>query len=293
MIKSMTGYAAASVARDNFTVSVEIRSVNSRFLDLSLKVSTGHAELEDRIRSLISKRLERGRVEAKIHIENPAAVSGAYELDLPKARALSEALQRLNIELGLGSPPTLDLVVSSGGILKSSHPELDLEGLWPCLQAALLQALDGLDAMRLQEGGHVANDLNARLDLIAGCLEKIAQSASGLLPVVQEKLKERIAALTQGLVEIDPGRIAQEAAFLADRSDISEEIVRAESHLGQFRGIMNASEPAGRQLNFLLQELNREFNTMSSKIGNAAAAHLVVQVKSELEKIREQVQNIE
>ena len=126
-----------------------------------------------------------------------------------------------------------------------------------------------------------------------GCLSKIRKESNGLLPLYQERLKERVASLTQDIVELDPARLAQEAAFLADRSDISEEIVRAESHLVQFSRIMNAVEPAGKKLNFLLQELNREFNTMGSKIGNAEVAYLIIDVKSELEKIREQVQNVE
>ena len=128
---------------------------------------------------------------------------------------------------------------------------------------------------------------------LKACLKKVRNKSNGLLTQYQERLKERVALLTQDIVELDPTRVAQEAAFLADRSDISEEIVRAESHLEQFDRIMNTLEPAGKKLNFLLQELNREFNTMASKIGNAEVAYLIIDVKSELEKIREQIQNIE
>jgi uncharacterized protein (TIGR00255 family) len=292
MITSMTGYAEAAVCRGDIAITVELRSVNSRFLDLSLKMPYGGAELEERARALITRRIERGRVEAKVRIDQPAAAGAAFEIDLPRARAAAEALQRLNAELGLGSPPSLELVVGVGGVLKPAASEPEAELLWPLLEEALEQALDGLEAMRRQEGGHIAADLTRRLEAVRSALEAIRQEAAGLLPLAQERLKERLAALTQGVVELDPARIAQEAAFLADRSDISEEIVRAESHLNQFHAIMAAPEPAGRRLNFLLQELNREFNTMGSKIGSAAAAHRVVEVKSELEKIREQVQNI-
>jgi uncharacterized protein (TIGR00255 family) len=291
MITSMTGYAEAAACRGDIAITVELRSVNSRFLDLSLKMPYGGAELEERARALITRRLERGRVEAKVRIDHPAA-GAAFEIDLPRARAAAEALQRLDAELGLGSPPSLDLVVGVGGVLKPASCEPEAELLWPLLEEALEQALDGLEAMRRQEGGHIAADLTRRLEAVRSALEAIRQEAAGLLPLAQERLQERLAALTQGVVELDPARIAQEAAFLADRSDISEEIVRAESHLNQFHAIMAAPEPAGRRLNFLLQELNREFNTMGSKIGSAAAAHRVVEVKSELEKIREQVQNI-
>ena len=157
----------------------------------------------------------------------------------------------------------------------------------------MIGALDDLETMRKNEGDFIAKDLKHRLKFIHACLKQIHKKSDGLLNEYQERLKERISSLTQDLVELDPTRIAQEAAHLADRSDISEEIVRAKSHLNQFNEIINAVEPAGRKLNFLLQELNREFNTMGSKIGNAEVAHIVIEVKSELEKIREQIQNVE
>lgn len=292
MITSMTGYAEASVARGELTVTVELRSVNSRFLDLALRIPFAGPELEERVRALIARRIERGRVEAKIRLESAGEAGTGFEIDLPRARAAAEALHRLNTELGLDSPPSLALVVGVGGVLKPAANEPDPERLWGALEAALEQALDGLELMRREEGAHIDADLRERLARIADALEAIRRDAAGLLPLAQERLRERLTALTQGVVELDPTRIAQEAAFLADRSDISEEIVRAESHLRQFQAIMEAPEPAGRRLNFLLQELNREFNTMSSKIGSADAAHRVVEVKSELEKIREQVQNI-
>ena len=150
-----------------------------------------------------------------------------------------------------------------------------------------------LDQMRQKEGDYTARDLTDRLDFISASIDRIATDSADLLGHYSERLQECIAALTRGTVELDPQRIAQEAAFLADRSDISEEIVRAKSHVHQFRDFMQSDDPAGRKLNFLLQELNREFNTMGSKIGNADVAHVVVDVKAELEKLREQVQNIE
>ncbi len=158
-----------------------------------------------------------------------------------------------------------------------------------CLSRALID----LETMRTKEGDFIADDLQARLDFIETCLIKIKTDSSNLINQYQERLKERIAALTQETVELDPGRLAQEAAYLADRSDISEEVVRAESHVKQFRHIMGSEEPGGRKLNFLLQELHREFNTIGSKIGQAETSHRVVDVKAELEKIREQIQNVE
>jgi uncharacterized protein (TIGR00255 family) len=147
--------------------------------------------------------------------------------------------------------------------------------------------------MQKKEGDFMAADLLKRLDYLDDCIGEIENDSDGLLTRYQQRLKERLGALTREMVEIDPGRLAQEAAFLADRSDISEEIVRAKSHVRQFRHIMNSEEPGGRKLNFLLQELHREFNTMGSKIGQADTSHRIVDVKSELEKIREQIQNVE
>jgi uncharacterized protein (TIGR00255 family) len=293
MIRSMTGYAAASAVVGGLTAGVELRAVNGRFLDVSLRLSPAHPELEERVRAAIGRRLERGRIEVKIQVENPSAAAESIQVDLPRARAVAAALRQVAEELLPDSALGLDQLLAAGGILRNARAELDIAAYGLAIDTALVQACDGLDAMRRAEGEHIASDLSARLDRIEADLAEVTRTAADLVPLAQEKLKERIAVLTQGLAEIDPARIAQEAAFLADRSDISEEIVRAESHLRQFRGIMAGPEAAGRSLNFLLQELNREFNTMGSKVGSAAAAQIIVRVKSELEKVREQVQNVE
>jgi uncharacterized protein (TIGR00255 family) len=293
MIKSMTGFASAAATAGNIAVTVEMRTYNSRNLDLSLRVSPGDPGLEERIRALLSGRLVRGRVEVKIQVETTVDDAARVEVDMTRARALMAVLKRLQADLGLDGAPSLELLMACGGILQNAAPETDVERVWPTLETCLTQALGELDAMRSREGRYLAQDLDARLDRIEGALKEIAGSAAGLTAIYQERLRERITALTPGLVEIDHARLAQEVAFLAERSDISEELVRAESHIRQFRGIMAAPEAGGRKLNFLLQELNREFNTMGSKIGSADVAHAVVDVKSELEKIREQVQNVE
>jgi uncharacterized protein (TIGR00255 family) len=202
-------------------------------------------------------------------------------------------LKELKSEFDLENEITLDLLVGAGGIFKPVEKAPNADILWQALKGCMDLALDDLEAMRRKEGDFIAEDIERRLDLISDCLKRIEKGSKDLLMQYQERLKERISLLTQNMIELDPARIAQEAAFLADRSDISEEIVRAASHLNQFHQIMNDVEPAGRKLNFLLQELNREFNTMGSKIGNAETAHLIIDVKSELEKIREQIQNVE
>jgi len=293
MIKSMTGFSSASATAGSLTVAAEIRTYNSRNLDLALRLPAGFADLEDRVRAAIAARLGRGRIETRVQIEDGSESAAPVEVDMARARAVLAALDRLKTELGLEGSASLELLVGAGGILKTVQPKADLDAVWAMLEGCLNLALDGLDAMRTTEGRHLAEDLNGRLDALEAALGEISRQSAGLAALYQERLKDRMAALTQGLVDIDPARIAQEAAFLADRADISEEIVRAASHLKQFRSIMDAAEPGGRKLNFLLQELNREFNTMGSKISNAAAAHVVVEVKTELEKIREQIQNVE
>jgi uncharacterized protein (TIGR00255 family) len=254
---------------------------------------TGYTDLEERVRGRVYAGIGRGRVEIRIQVEDTSAAASAVEIDMVRARAVLNALALLKTELGLDDPPSLALLVEAGGILKTVQPRVDVEAVWPVIEGCLIQALNGLEVMRSTEGRHLAHDLEVRIDTMEAALGEIGRQASGTASLIQERLRERIAVLTQGVVDLDPSRIAQEAAFLADRADISEEIVRATSHLKQFRSIMNASEPGGRQLNFLLQELNREFNTMGSKIGNAAAAHVIVAVKAELERIREQIQNVE
>lgn len=293
MIKSMTGFASASATAGGVAVSVEIRTYNSRHLDIALRLPPGYTDLEERVRALIAARLTRGRVEAKIHIEDASATLAAVEADLARARAVQAALDRVKAELGLPDPVTLEMLLGAGGILKTAQPEADLAAAGSLLEGVLIQVLEDLDSMRSAEGRALSLDLRTRLDAIEAALGEISRHGEGLSAVYQERLKDRVAVLTQGWVEIDSARIAQEAALLADRCDISEEIVRAGSHLQQFRAIMGSAEAGGRKLNFLLQELNREFTTMGSKIGNAAAAHEIVAVKTELEKIREQIQNVE
>jgi uncharacterized protein (TIGR00255 family) len=180
-----------------------------------------------------------------------------------------------------------------GGVITPAEMERDRETEWQIIEACLQEALEDLDRMRCREGEFMARDLTQRLERLTDGTARIAEHAGGLPQLYQQRLKERVAALCGGSVSLAPERIAQEAALLADRSDITEELVRVRSHVAQFRRFTSAAEPAGRKLNFLLQEFNREFNTIGSKAANSEIAHIVVELKSELEKMREQVQNIE
>jgi uncharacterized protein (TIGR00255 family) len=293
MIQSMTAFAKADKRAEKLTVSVEIRSYNSRYLDVVPRIPPAYLSLEDRIKNLISEKLTRGRVEIRFQIKDESEDACAFEIDESRALAYYNALVRLRDKFQMENQISLRMLSGFGGVIKPAETERDMETYWPVIEACTAAALDALNAMRKKEGEFIARDFAERLDYIENCVEEIEKGSEGLLLHYQEKLKERITALTRGITEIDPARIAQEAAFLADRSDISEELTRAKSHLVQFRTTMNSEEPSGRKLNFLLQEFNREFNTIGSKTGNAQVSHMVVTVKSELEKIREQVQNVE
>lgn len=293
MIKSMTAFARSEDRQAPFTVRVEIRTYNSRHLDVALKLTHGYEALEERIKTCIAGRVARGRVEIRIEIQADGDAGCAFEVNLPRALAYRDALKTLGEALADPEPVTLDRVLGAGGMIQAVDLEKDAEAAWGCLDACLNAALAELDAMRRVEGDNLADDFRQRLAAIERMLEKISTDASQVPEMARQRLAERIEVLTGGAVEIDPTRIAQEAALLADRSDISEEIVRAQSHIQQFRSLMAGDAPAGRPLNFLLQEFNREFNTMGSKSGKAAMSHTIVAVKSELEKLREQIQNVE
>ncbi len=293
MIKSMTGFAAAEVFDGDLSVSTDIRAVNSRHLDLALRIPAGFSGLEDKIKGLINRKIVRGRLEVKIQIKDATENAIAFEIDWARAEGMYAAIKTLTDKLGLQNNITVDHLLSVGGIVRPVETVDESEKVWETVETCLERALADLDAMRRKEGEFIANDLFARLDFIESDLAEIEDNSANLIERYQERLMERIAVLTKETVEIDPARLAQEAAYLADRSDISEEIVRAKSHIEQFRQIMQSKEPGGRKLNFLLQELHREFNTIGSKIGHAETAHRVVEVKAELEKIREQIQNVE
>ncbi|MFO7713906.1 YicC/YloC family endoribonuclease [Desulfosarcina sp.] len=289
----MTAYARAENQTPPYTVRVEVRSYNSRHLDVALKLTHGFESLEERIKTLVGETVSRGRVDIRVQIQDESEGGIGFDVNLPRTRAYVAALTQLQQALNLKEQLTIETVMAAGGLIQAVEVEKDMDAVWPHLAPCLKSAMVDLDAMRQVEGDNMAQDFRQRLDAIEIMLAQIGDQAAQLPAMVRQRLQERIEALTHGAVEIDQTRIAQEAALLADRSDISEEMVRAASHIQQFRSLMADGTPAGRPLNFLLQEFNREFNTMGSKSGNAAMSHIIVTVKSELEKMREQVQNVE
>ena len=294
MIYSMTAFSVAEEISEQLSVNIELRSYNSKQLDISLRMPYGYLILEEKIRSRIAEKITRGRIEIKIQIKNNFLGSGFFEINIPKAKAYYDALNRLKDELGIKDKISLELLTRNSDIISQGEiNEKESETAWNLIRSCLDKAIYELNNMRKKEGDFIAGDLIKRIDYIRSCLAQIEEKTDGLLAFYQDRLKERIRSLIKGEFDIDPVRIAQEAAIIADKSDISEEITRAESHIEQFLFLIGSEEPAGRKLNFLLQEFNREFNTLGSKAGNAEVSHIIVDVKAEVEKIREQVQNIE
>lgn len=293
MLVSMTAYARAEATREEITARVEVRSYNSRHLDVALRLPPEAMALETRIRRVVGGRLHRGRVEMRLGLTDQSPAAADYTIDWARAQALNACLNELNTRLELGDTVTLKTLLRAGDVLQPADRGGPADRFWPAIEAALSAALADVTAMREREGAFLQADLEQRLEVVQSRLERIRGIAADLVPVHHARLAERIRALVGETVDLDDGRIAQEAALLVDRSDISEEVVRAASHLAQFRDYLADDAPAGRNLNFLLQELVREFNTMGAKVGSAEAAHAIVAVKTELEKLKEQVQNVE
>lgn len=293
MIKSMTGFAGTSCSENGISATVEIRSYNSRYLDTVIRIPSQYGNIEDLIKQMISERIARGRIEIRVTIKTETDAIDGFSINEPLADAYMDALMRLKQRFDIDDKIPLTLFTGVNGIIEPQVKEIDANTVWQTVRHGIAAAIDELEAMRENEGAAIAADLTERIGIIEASVTEIEQQTSGMLEHYQKRLKERIQALTQGLVEIDPVRIAQEAACLADKCDISEEIVRIRSHLRQFRYLMDTPDPSGKPLNFLLQEFNREFNTMGVKAGSADISHITVMAKTELEKLREQVQNIE
>ena len=293
MIKSMTAFANTERSIDDISIKVEIRTYNSRHLDIQLRMTPGYQVLEEKLKTLISGCVARGRVDVKLHIGDLSEAAAAFEVDEAKARAYHQALKTLRKLLDLEGSVPVEWITARNDLIKPKEVETDVDKVWTCLADCMQEVLADIDAMRQKEGAFIAKDFRERLRFLKDSIDQIEADSTGLLEQYKQRLMERILALTEQRVSLDEGRIEQEAAFLADKSDISEEIIRVRSHLAQFEEIMAAGAPSGHKLNFLLQEINREFNTIGSKSVKTDISHMVVNVKSELEKIREQVQNVE
>ncbi|MFQ5742269.1 MAG: YicC/YloC family endoribonuclease [Acidobacteriota bacterium] len=290
----MSGYGRGEAEGESVRVGVEVRSVNHRFCRVALHMPAEVAFFEAAANQLIRERVERGKVDVTITVTGPRGIP-EVQVNRRLAESYRHVLQELGGELGISGDLDMALLVNLPGVLVAqAAPQLDPEHHLPVAESALRQALDALDAMRTLEGGHLAADLARRFRRITTSVEQIEQIAARLPQRYREQLHARIAALCEGFdEEIDPARLAQEVAYYADRSDITEELVRLHSHLRKAEQLLSTNGGVGRSLEFLLQELHREINTIGSKAKATEVSDIVVNLKSELERIREQVQNIE
>ncbi len=290
--RSMTGFGSGEKAGSDYSWVVEVRTVNHRFLDLRISLPRGFSALEDRIRKLVNRFNDRGRVEINILQQGNGAGGVLLKADMNLAGQYYNCLCRINDELQLGDTVRLNDMLTMRDIIgqQELHPDLDAE--WELIEKALSSALEVCCQMREQEGETLRHELIDRLNKFAQVVEMIAEKVPEIVQQRQLDLKVKLDKLAAG-VDIDPMRLAQEVTILADKSDVTEEIVRLRSHIDQFAKFMSSSEPVGRRLDFLLQEFLREVNTLASKITNFEIAHCTVEMKNEVEKLREQVQNIE
>ncbi len=292
MIRSMTGYGRGESADGARKVIVEVRSVNHRFSEVVVRMPKELSPLDERIRNLVQARVSRGRVDVLVTREDHRARRRQVEVDTDLARSYNEGLKELKAALGLRAQARLDLIARLPDVFVISEVPEDLELLWESLSAAADQALEAMLAMREREGRRLRDDLLERLKVIEGHTAGIEARAPLVVEEYRRRLAERVKEILPG-INIDEGRLATEVVLFAERSNVTEEIVRLRSHLSQMRHSLDQSEAVGRRLDFLLQEMNREINTIGSKASDGQIATAVIEVKSELEKIREQVQNIE
>jgi len=297
MIKSMTGFASLTHEDDRATLGITVRTVNHRFLDVQLRIPQSMAELESRVRALLQKRLARGRVELAISMQLRTAATPTVELNEEFANALSAAIDQAR-ERGLvaGQLTPGDLLRLPQAITVRDRPidaDPALEAqLGASVQAAVEQALADLDAMRIREGGHLRADLDARKQFLGDLIDGLMAAAAVGRDELERRLHERVHEIYLEL-PVDQGLIAQEIVRAAARSDISEEVTRFLAHLAHWDALADSDEPCGRKLDFLLQEMNREINTIGSKADGLGVSQLIINAKAELEKMREQVQNVE
>ncbi len=292
MIRSMTTFARSAVNGTGWSFAMELKSVNGRYCDVHTRIPRSLAPVEDRIKKAVQQRLQRGRVDFSIQAEGSGTGPVSFNPDVAAGRAWLMAAEKLAQELRLASRPTMsDLLTGVPNIIAMSQADTDETRQWEQLESSLGELLDMAEEMALREGADLEADIRQRLDSIRKLLEKIAARREEHLEAAQESLKERVQKLLDH-AGMDETRLAQEAAIMADRLDITEEIVRAGSHIDRFFEYLTSQEPVGRRLDFLTQELFREFNTMASKSCDSEISQAVVEVKGELEKIREQVQNV-
>ena len=294
MIRSMTGYGRGEAVLAGKKLVVELKSLNHKSLESSIRLPAFLSPLEVNIKKRLGERISRGRVEVNVRIDSdPGAIGGdRVEANIPLIRSYYDLLTGLKETFHLTEEITLRTLIGVKGGIYTAESELDLAEIWSIMDGALNDSLDSLARMKEAEGRLLYDDFTARLGVVADCVASIKSRLPEVVNNYQERLSSRIRELTGGM-ECDESRLIQEVAIMAEKTDITEEIVRLESHMEQFRIMLGSDEPIGRKMDFLLQEMHREINTIGSKSSDLAISGTVIEMKTELAKLREQVQNIE
>lgn len=292
MIKSMTGYGRYSDSIDGFEISFEIRSVNNRYLDTNIRLPRIYGYLEEKIKKAIQKKAARGKVDAFLTVERPAGETAEIVLDEALAAQYVGALRKIAENHGLRDDISVSSVARFSDIFSKKVKEDNEDAVWNAVESVVEKALDAFLAMREKEGENLFRDLDARLDKMEQILEKIKAHSATALSEYREKLETRLKEYLAD-TQIDESRLLTEVGIIADKIDTGEEITRLGSHIDQFRKLIRQDTPSGRTMDFLTQELNREVNTIGSKCSQLEVTSLVIEAKNEIERIREQIQNIE
>ena len=299
MLKSMTGFGRGQYEDENFSVTVEMKTVNHRYNEVAIRLPRFLNPLEDKIRKTILKTVNRGRIDVFINADYTSSENCTLKVDKNLAAAYHKALQEVGAaigveELNINSAQEVMYLSRCQDVINVKEGFFDVETVWPKVEKAVKEALNNLVTMRETEGGNIYGDFIYRADLIAEKLTKIEERSPMVVEEYQAKLTDRLNnLLAEHNITVEPERLLQEVAIFADRASITEEIVRLKSHIKQFKNIINSDQPVGRKLDFLIQEFNREANTIASKANDYTLAQIVVEIKAEIEKIREQIQNIE
>ena len=292
MPTSMTGYGSAELAGDGRRIRVEIRSLNNRFLDVQIKAPRQFLGIEDRIRSAVEGALERGRVTVYLDWRESGA-GQAPRIRAEAARALVDSLRAARDDLDLSGEIDVGVLARFPQVFEQDEETPEADALWSAVEPVLSEAIGRLVAMRTEEGRRLGEDLVGRTDRIAELVGTIESAAPAAALALKQKLAERIRSLIDSDVTLDEGRLEQELSIASERADFTEEVVRLGAHIGQVRDCLASDGPIGKRLNFLVQELHREVNTIGSKNSNVDLTRTVVDLKEEVEKLREQVQNVE
>jgi uncharacterized protein (TIGR00255 family) len=290
MLKSMTGYGQGASSGSNFTVTVDLRSVNNRNLDIHWRAPQDLVSLEIPLKKQIQAAISRGRVDVSVNLVQTA--DAVFEINRPLIRGYLEALRTIRDEFGLAGEADLASIVRLPNILIAPIGNSLSEAIAQSIESAMAQALAALVAMRAVEGHQLQKELLARVERIERHLAMIEENSTGIIDAYRDKLRKRISELLEKNV-VDETRLAQEVAYLAERSDITEEITRLKSHLAQLREILASGGEVGKKLDFLLQEANREANTILSKSSEVSVCDAAIEIKTEVERLREQAQNVE